>query len=86
VTPYFIGFRRGIDGNPIVLNRKRNTTNVEQIKCLRAPIMNSIPLVPIHERYRCASAKFSKSALPPRTPYMPPQAEFKKIRSSTYSM
>ena len=86
VTPYFIGFRRGIDGNPIVLNRERNTTSVEQIKCLRAPIMNAIPLVPIHERYRCASASFSKSALPPRKPYIPPQAEFKRIRSSTYSI
>ena len=84
VTPYFIGYRRGIDGNPIVLNRERNATNVEQIKCLKAPIMNAIPLVPVYDRYRCAKARLSKSALPPRKPYMPPSAEFKKINSSTY--
>ena len=86
VTPYFIGYRRGIDGNPIVLNREPNSTNVDQIKCLRAPIMNAIPLIPVYDRYRCAGASFSKNALPPRKPYVPPPAEFKKIRSRTYSM
>ena len=86
VTPYFIGYRRGIDGNPIVLNRERNETSVEHVKCLKAPIMNAIPLVPVYDRYRCAKAGLSKSALPPRKPYMPPPAEFKKIRSSTYSI
>ena len=86
VTPYFIGYRRGIDGNPIVLNRERNETSVEHVKCLKAPIMNAIPLVPVYDRYRCAKAGLSKSALPPRKPYMPPPTEFKKIRSSTYSI
>ena len=85
VTPFFIGYRRGIDGNPVQLNQSRNATSVETIKCLRSMSQSTIPLVPIHERYQIAKAGFSKSALPPQKPFTVKVAEFKKQNTSTYT-
>ena len=51
ITPNFIGFNRGI--NPHELDIKPNKpTSQAQIKALRTPETNTIPIVNINDRYR----------------------------------
>ena len=66
ITPYFIGFHRGIDGNLRAMKQTRNTTSVDSIKCLRSPMFNSTPIITITDRYNTAPVSSSKTmTLPP---------------------
>jgi hypothetical protein len=55
--PQFFGFERGIDGS-IPKPKMIAATSLEQIACKRYDWQNSIPLVPIHDRFEKPDAEF----------------------------
>ena len=44
ITPRFIGFTRGIDGNIIDIKQTVPKTSLDMIKCLRSASHNAMPI------------------------------------------
>ena len=85
ITPYFIGYHRGIDGNLRPMKQTKNSTSVDTIKCLRSPTYNATPIVSITERYDMAPVSTSKTmTLPPSKMKVKTSKKFVKINTSTY--
>ena len=86
ITPYFIGFTRGIDGNSKRINATPPTTSVDMIKCLRSPMMSSTPMKPVENRYQVSQVSNSKSMTlpPPRKQVYVQTKKYAKINSSVY--
>ena len=85
ITPSFIGFNRGITPTEVTRTQHKPTSQAE-LKVLRSPQANTIPLININDRYQYVNVNFTRGASAKRPPPIIPRPKPKgKVTMSTYN-